>query len=98
MVVAAIGTVSMVVRVFVALCTTVAVCVLMIVFMRVAMIVSVPARAVGAALGFEGLLCLDHGQVHGAQHVGQRVVGFDLQVVGLELDGQVAVAQVVGRA
>jgi len=90
MVVVAIGTVFMVVRVLVGM--TVIVC------MRMAMIVTMSARAVGPALGFEGLLRLDHGQVHGAQHVGQHVVGFDLQVVWLEFDGDVAVAQVVGRA
>jgi hypothetical protein len=36
--------------------------------------------------------------VHGAQHVGQHVVGLDLEVVGLQLDGHVPVAQVVGGA
>ena len=51
-----------------------------------------------AALGFEGLAHLGHVQVHGAQHVGQHVVGLDLQVIGLQLDRHVAVAQVVGRA
>jgi hypothetical protein len=30
--------------------------------------------------------------VHGAQHVGQHMVGLDLQVVGLQLDGHMAVA------
>ena len=54
--------------------------------------------AVGAALGLEGLLRLMHDQVHGAQHLGQHVVGLDLQMVGLELDRHVAVAQVVGGA
>ncbi|MCY1371598.1 hypothetical protein D9M69_587480 [compost metagenome] len=36
--------------------------------------------------------------MHGAQHVSQHVVGLDLQVVGLQFDGHVAVAQVVGGA
>jgi putative addiction module antidote len=33
--------------------------------------------------------------VHAAQHVGQHGIGLDLQVVGLEFDGDMAVAQVV---
>jgi hypothetical protein len=36
--------------------------------------------------------------VHGAQHVGQHMVGLDFQVVGLQLDGHMAVAQVVSGA
>ena len=36
--------------------------------------------------------------MHGAQHVGQHMVGFDFQVVGFELDRHMAVAQVVSRA
>ena len=98
MVVAAAGAVFMtsVLRVCMTVCVRMVMAVL--VFMRVAMIVPVPARAVGATLGFEGFLRFDHGQVHGAQHVGQHVIGFDLQVVGLEFDGHVAVAQMVGRA
>ena len=54
--------------------------------------------AVGAAFRLEGRLRLVHDQVHGAQHVGQHVVGLDLQVVRLQLDGNVPVAQVVGGA
>jgi hypothetical protein len=58
-----------------------------------------PGCGIGAALGLErGLVGLVHDQVHGAQHVGQHMVGLDLQVVGLELDRHMAVAQVVGGA
>ena len=56
------------------------------------------ACGVGAAFGLKGLVHLVHDQVHGPQHVGQHVVGLDLQVVGLEFDGHMPVAQVVGRA
>jgi len=79
----------------------------MIVGMRVVMVmavvvtvtmVRVPAIAVGTGLGLEGLLHLGDGQVHGAQHVGQHVVGLDLEVVGPEFDRHVAVAEVVGGA
>ena len=56
------------------------------------------ATGVGAAFGFEGFAHLGHIQVHGAQHVGQHMVGFDLEVVWPQFDGHMAVAQVVGRA
>jgi hypothetical protein len=53
---------------------------------------------IGAAFGLKGLINLHHGQVHAAQHAGQNMVGFDLEVVGLQFDGHMAVAQVVGGA
>ena len=52
---------------------------------------------VGAVLRLKGLVHRVHDQVHGAQHVGQHMVGLDLQVVGLEFNRHMAVAQVVGR-
>lgn len=52
---------------------------------------------VGAAFGLKGQVGFDHGHVHAAQHVGEHMVWFDLQVVGLQFNGNVAVAQVVGR-
>ena len=64
-------------------------------------LVMVPAampRSVGAAFGLEGQVLRLHDEVHRPQHVGQHVVGFDLEVVGLQLDRHVAVAQVVGGA
>ena len=75
----------------------------MVAIMLVAVSMPMPAMGeaaagVGAVFGLKGLVHRVHDQVHGAQHVGQYVVGFDLQVVGLELDGHVPVAQVVGRA
>ena len=39
-----------------------------------------------------------HDQVHGTQHVGQHVVGFNLQVIRLEFNGYVPIAQMVGGA
>lgn len=64
-------------------------------FFLVAMCVA--ARGVGAALWLKrgGLLC--HRQVHGTQHVGQHMVGFNFEVVRLQFDLNVPVAQVIGR-
>ena len=64
----------------------------------VTVIVTVPLCRIGAGLGLERQGVLAHDQVHGAQHVCQYVVGFDLQMVRLEFDRHVAVAQVVGGA
>ncbi len=55
-------------------------------------------RCVRTAFGLKRQVLFGHDQVHGAQHVGQHMVGFDLEVVGLQLDGHMAVAQVVGGA
>ncbi len=65
--------------------------------MPVVVAMCVTTRSVGAALRFKrgGLLC--HRQVHGAQHVGQHVVGFNFEVVRLQFDLNVPVAQVIGR-
>ena len=50
----------------------------------VRLVVPVAMRRIRAALGLERRLQLDHRQVHGAQHVGQHVVGLDLQMLGRE--------------
>ena len=54
--------------------------------------------AISPVFGLEGFRHRHHRHVHGTQHVGQHMVGLDLQVVGLQFDGYVAVAQVVGGA
>ena len=36
-------------------------------------------------------------QMHGAQHIGQHMVGFYFEVVGLQFDRHMAVAQVISR-
>ena len=38
-----------------------------------------------------------HLQAHASQHVGQHMVGFDLEVICLQFDGDMAIAQVVSR-
>ena len=59
---------------------------------------AVRAVGVGAAFGLESLAHLKHRQMHGAQHIGQHMIGFDLEVIGLEFNRHMAIAQVVGRA
>ena len=57
----------------------------------------VPACCIRAVFGFKRFVHRIHNQVHRAQHVGQHMVGLYLQVVGLELNRHVPIAQVVGR-
>ena len=56
------------------------------------------ARGVSTILRLECFIDCIHNQVHRAQHVGQHMVGLDLQVIGFQLNWHVAVTQVVGRA
>ena len=69
------------------------------VIVTVVMVVpAMPAAGVSPALGLKSRLGLGDDQVHGAQHVGQHMVGFDLQVIRLQFDRHMAVAQVIGGA
>ena len=72
--------------------------VMLIMSMAAVVMARVRGCAVGAALGFKSFLNRVHDQVHGAQQVGQYMVWLDLQVVRLELNRHMAVAQVVGGA
>ena len=76
-------------------CIRVVMCVPVTVAARV--FVPVPT-GVGTRFGLEGGLFLRDDQVHALQHLAQHVVGFDLQMVGLQFDLDVPIAQVVGRA
>ena len=73
---------------------------LRVMLMRVAVSVAVRRvrRCIGAALGLEGFQGLGDDQMLGPQHVGQHMVGLELEVVGFELKRDMAVAQVVGRS
>ena len=74
-------------------------CMLMPVVMSpVTMIVAMPLRRICAAFRLERQRVFAHYQVHGAQQVGQHMVGLDLEVVRLQLDGYMPVAQMVGGA
>ena len=57
-----------------------------------------PMLAISTVFGFETLMHLIDNEVHGTQHIGQHMVGFDFQVIGLQLNGHMAVTQVVGGA
>ena len=54
--------------------------------------------AVSTVFRFKRFVDSHHRHVHVAQHIGQHMVGFDFQMIGLQLDGHMAVAQVVGGA
>ena len=79
---------------------------MMVVVMRIAAVrmavVTVPIirhmAAVCATFGFERQIGFYDGHMHAAQHVGQHVIGFDLQMIGLQLNGYMAIAEVVCRA
>ena len=67
--------------------------------MVVAMVmVTTPMLTISTVLWLKAVLYFVHDQMHGAQHIGQHMVGLDFQMVGLQLNGHMAVAQVVGSA
>lgn len=66
--------------------------------MAMTVLMAMATRRIGAAFGLERRLRRLDGEVHGTQHVGQNMVRLDLQVIGLQLDLDMAVAQVVGGA
>ena len=75
----------------------------MTVFMRmpVIMVGMIGVRsvfAVSAVFRLKGFIYCDDCHVHIAQHVGQYMVGFDFQMIGLQFNRYMAVAQVVGGA
>ena len=52
--------------------------------MVVAMVmVAAPMLTISAVLWLKAVLHFVHDQVHGAQHIGQHMVGLDFQMVGL---------------
>ncbi len=53
---------------------------------------------VRAVFRLKGFVNSHHRHVHVAKHVGQHMVGFDFQMIGLQLNRHMAVAQVVGGA
>ena len=68
-----------------------------VVAMGRAMRVCMAPGGVGTVFRLEGLINRVDDQVHGTQHIGQHVVGFYFQVIVLEFDRHMAIAQVVGR-
>ena len=67
-----------------------------LVAVRVAMLGT--AGGVGAAFRFECFVRGGDDEVHALQHLCQHVIGFELQVIGFELQLHMAIAQVVGSA
>jgi hypothetical protein len=63
-----------------------------------AMVVTTPMLAISTVFGLKTFAYLVDDEVHRAQHVGQHMVGLNLQMIGLQLNGHMAVAQVVGGA
>ena len=104
MIVAVLVTVLMIMTaaVVVLVLVSVVVRVLMIVRAIVRVIVSRPVRharcVIGAGLGLECRVGFVDAQAHAAQHVGQHMVGLELQAVGLDFEGDVPVAQVIRGA
>ncbi len=70
----------------------------MCIAMTMAMVVTTPMLAISTVFGFETFTHLVDDEVHGTQHIGQHMVGLDFQMVWLQLNGHMAVAQVVGCA
>jgi hypothetical protein len=85
-------------RFSVAMAAVLVMVVMLVMHLAAVVVARVRGCAVGAALGFKSFLNRVHDQVHGTQQVGQHMVGLYLQVVGLELNRHMAVAQVVGGA
>jgi len=72
--------------------------VIVIVVVVVAVAVVMPASRVGAGLRLKTLAGFGHDQMHSPQHVGQHMVGFNLEMVALQFNLNMPVAQVVGGA
>ncbi len=70
----------------------------MVAIVSVVMTSVVSTGGVSAVFWLKRFVHRVHDQVHGTQHVGQHVIGLNLQVVGLQLNGHMPVAQMVGRA
>ena len=62
----------------------------------IGVVVPVTPSAVRTGFRLKRFIDLVHDQVHGPQQICQYMIRLDFQVVGLEFDGHVAVAQVVG--
>src|SRR5574337_719181 len=56
------------------------------------------AARVGATLGLEGLAGLADDELHLLQHRGEHMVRLELEMVGLQFQRDVPVAEMVGRA
>ena len=87
------GGLAVIVVVPMVMCMAVVVTMVMVVSMSPMAVPTTMPRCVGAAFGLKRQVLFGHDEVHGTQHVGQHMVGFDLEVVGLQFDGHMAVAR-----
>lgn len=76
----------------------VSVCVRRLAAVLVAVTMEPACLGMRTGFGLKRGLLLGHAQMHVPEQIGQRRVGFELQMVGLQLKLHVPVAQVVGRA
>jgi hypothetical protein len=67
----------------------------MVMAMRGVLMAMTTARRIGSGLGLKRLIDVLHDEVHRTQHLSQHVIGLDLQMVRLQLDRYMAVAEVV---
>ena len=70
--------------------------VIMIVAMIMGMTRTAMVCAVCAAFRFKGFMDCVNNQVHRSQHAGQHGVGFNFEMIRLEFNGHMAIAQVIG--
>ena len=64
----------------------------MCIAMTMVMVVTTPMLAISTVFWLETFTHLVDDEVHGAQHLGQHMVGFNFQVIGLQLNGHMAVS------
>jgi hypothetical protein len=65
--------------------------------LAVTMTMRMPVAAVRTTFRLKGFMHRHHGHVHGAQHVGQHMIWLNFQMIRLQLDGHMAVAEVISR-
>ena len=79
----------MVMRVVIAMTVVVRVAVL-------AMAMRMSVAAVRATFWLKRFMHRHDRHMHGAQHVGEHMVGLNFQVIGLQLNGHMSIAKVIG--
>jgi hypothetical protein len=81
-----------------AVCVISVIVIVIVTVLTVAMTMRMSMAAVGSTLWLKRLMYRHHRHVHGTQHVGQHMVWLNFQMIRLQLNGYMAVTQVVGSA